>query len=104
MDEGCSYEQTALHELSEELGVHDAPLETLGTFRSNATLDDGRIINQFEHAYLARVPHGTALQPDPEEVSGVQWFTPAELKAQIARRPEAYTPGLLQALRMYFPD
>ncbi len=104
VDEGLSYEQAAKNELSEELGLDKVSLEVVGTFRSNNTLDDGRIINQFERVYLAQVPRDIVLKPNPDEVSKVQWFTSAELAAQITQRAEKFTPGLLYALRKYFAD
>jgi hypothetical protein len=37
-------------------------------------LDDGRIVNQFERVYVARVPHDAALKRQEDEVSKRQWF------------------------------
>jgi isopentenyl-diphosphate Delta-isomerase len=103
VDEGFSYDQAAANELAEELGVHNVPLKQLGTFRSNDKLDDGRIINQFERVYLAELSDGTELKLQADEVSKVQWFTAAELKALISQHPERFTSGLLYCLREYFP-
>jgi isopentenyl-diphosphate delta-isomerase type 1 len=103
VDEGQTYEQAAMNEIAEELGLHDVTLTVLGTFRSNNKLDDGRIINQFERVYIARIRHNVVLRPEANEVSKLQWFTPAELKIEIAKHPETFTPGLLYGLREYFP-
>jgi isopentenyl-diphosphate delta-isomerase type 1 len=102
VDAGQTYDQAAANELVEELGLQDVTLKVLGTFRSNNKLDDGRIINQFERVYVVRVPHDVVLKPDADEVSKLQWFTPAELKVSITERPEVFTPGLLYGLREYF--
>jgi isopentenyl-diphosphate Delta-isomerase len=104
VDEGFSYDQAAANEVAEELGLHDVALTPLGTFSSNDTLDDGRIINQFERVYLAKVPDNVTLKPELAEVASVQWFTSAELKTHISRHPEKFTPGLLTGLARYFPD
>ncbi len=104
VDAGQTYDQTAENELAEELGLTDVKLEPLGTFRTNETLDDGRIINQFERVYLATVPQNTKLNPDAEEVKTVQWFNRSELKTLIAEHPEKFTSGLRQALRNFMPD
>lgn len=105
MDLGSSYEQAATDELIEESGVQVAAsaLKLLGTFRTNTTLEDGRIVNQFERVYLARVPQATEFKLELDEVHELKWFTPDELQTEIAAHPERFTPGLLEGLRRYFP-
>jgi isopentenyl-diphosphate delta-isomerase len=102
VDEGQSYDQAAHNELLEEIGIQNVELTILGTYRSNRHEDD-HIINQFERVYVTRIPHDIILNPEAREVSGLQWFAPAELKARIAGHPELFTPGLLYCLREYFP-
>lgn len=104
VDEGFSYDQAAENELAEELGIHNVSLKPLGTFRTNNTLNDGRIVNQFERAYLIQVPHDTHLLLQSEEVSKARWFKPSELETLISKHPENLTPGLLYCLGKYFPD
>jgi isopentenyl-diphosphate delta-isomerase len=104
VDEGQTYDQTAVNELAEELGIENVELTTLGTFRSNETLDNHQINNQFERSYLVRVPHDIKLKPEPAEISELRWFTPHELAAEIAQHPENFTPGFLYALRKYLPE
>lgn len=104
VDEGQTYEQTAHKEAEEELGLVNLSLQHLGTFQLNKTLDDGRIINQFERVYLARVSHDVELKPDPGEVGKLQWLSAPELRQQVATQPEMFTPGLRHALRQYFPS
>jgi isopentenyl-diphosphate delta-isomerase len=103
VDEGHSYEQAAIIEVAEETGLRNVQLKTLGTYRYNTTYGE-RIINQFERVYVARVPHEVALEPQLEEVSKLEWFTPSKLKAQIASHPDEFTPGLLYALHKYYPS
>jgi len=104
VDEGFSYDKAAASELGEELGIYNVILTPLGTFSSNDKLDDGRIINQFERVYLAQVQYDVTLKLELDEVSKIQWFTPAELKSEIAQHSEKFTPGLLYVLREYFPS
>lgn len=103
VDAGQTYDQAALAELSEEIGIKNVKLTALGTFRTNIKEGD-RIINQFERSYLAQVPHDITLQPEAKEVSGLRWFTPEELKQEIAEQPKLFTPGLLHCLNLYFSD
>lgn len=104
VDKGHSYEETAVQELAEELGIKNIPLTTLGTFVSKDRLDDARINNQFERVFLARVSHDIELKPEQSEISKLQWFTAAELAAEIEKNPGTFTPGLLYALRTYLPE
>jgi isopentenyl-diphosphate Delta-isomerase len=101
VDEGQSYEQAAMNELSEELGIQDVELKELGTFRINKKTDDGRIINRFERVYLARIPHDTPLKPEPDEISELRWFAPSELRTQIDQQPGSFTEGLRYILDEY---
>ena len=103
VDEGYGYEQAALAELAEEAGLHNVPLKTLGTYRAHHQEGD-RIVNQFERVYLVQVPHDVELHPEAAEVAQLQWFTPAEIKTHVANNPQEFTPGLLHALRLYFPE
>jgi isopentenyl-diphosphate delta-isomerase len=103
VDVGHSYDQAAQVEVAEEIGLHDVTLTVLGTQRFNGKAD-WRIINQFERAYLLKVPFGVALQPDTHEVSMWQWFTKPDLIQQITDHPESLTPGFLMGLRKYFPE
>ena len=103
VDSGHSYEQTARMEAEEELGLRDLEFKILGTHRTN-TQEGSRIINQFEQAYLARIPRNTNLKPQANEISALQWFKPSELKAKITESPGKFTPGLLDCLKKYFPS
>lgn len=102
VDEGCSYDQAAANEVAEELGLLDIKLTVIATYRSN-NVDAGRTINQFERVYSVRVPHDIELHPEATEISKLQWFTPPELKSQIAAHPDEFTAGLRYVLGKYFP-
>lgn len=102
VDEGFTYETTAANELAEEVGLHDLQLQVVATYRFS-THEDDKIINQFVRVFLATVPHDTPLQPQADEVSELQWFTPEGLKRMIADQPEVFTPGFLYELRKFFP-
>jgi len=102
VDAGQTYQQAAANELTEELGLHKLNLTTMGTHRTN-TQDGPHVINQFERVYQATIPHDTVLKPQLSELTGLRWFTPAELKQLIAQQLSALTPGLLYDLRHYFP-
>lgn len=102
VDEGYNYDQTAIKEMEEELGIVNIPLTPIATYRTNS-LDGERIMNQFERVYHAEVPHDIRLVAEAAEVSELRWFTPNELKALITHSQEHLTPGLVYNLQTYFP-
>ncbi|HSX33298.1 MAG TPA: NUDIX domain-containing protein [Candidatus Saccharimonadales bacterium] len=103
VDQGQTYQTTAISELAEELGLYNLALTELGTYRSN-TQEGDRLINQFERVYKVAVPHDIALNPEKSEINKLQWFTPLELKLLITRQANTCTPGLLHDLAAYFPE
>lgn len=44
--------------------------------------------------FVAEAPPGLALRPDPAEVMATRWIDLAMLRAEIAERPESFTPWL----------
>ena len=73
-----------------ELGV-DAPLAPLLTFTYRA--DDpatGLTEHEFDHVFVG--PFDGAPQPNPDEVCDWKWVAPADLRADVARHPDRYTP------------
>jgi isopentenyldiphosphate isomerase len=103
VDAGQTYESTATEEAAEELGLHNLRLATLGTYRSNNQEGD-QIINQFERVFSTQIASDTPLKRQTAELDDLQWFTPPELKALIAKQPDGFTPGLLYDLQHYFPE
>lgn len=104
VDEGYSYDQTAQKELAEETGIEGVELVPLGTFQTSNPFGDGRISNEFERVYLARVPGNIALKPELSEVSQLKWHTRNEIKSLLTTRPDQLTPGLIEALARFFPE
>lgn len=104
VDEGFSYEQTALKETEEEIGLKDVRLEMLGTHLNHVDIDDGRTANQFERAFLVRVPHDAKFKPEEDEVSKLQWFTKEDLTQLFAEHPERFTLPFIKGLREYLPE
>ena len=104
VDEGSTYDEAALNELAEELGIFNIPLQQMGTFRTNNILSDGRIINQFERVYIVTVSHLKKLKINTNEVMEVKWFSPEEIKDLVLHHSEELTPGLLIGLHQFFPE
>ncbi|MDX6219496.1 MAG: isopentenyl-diphosphate Delta-isomerase, partial [Frankiales bacterium] len=62
--------------------------------------DDGTGLVEHERdtVLVGYVPSGTVPTLDPDEVAATRFTTMAELEADLAARPGAYTPWLQQAL------
>lgn len=101
VDEGFTYEQAALAELEEELGITGAPLEAIDTYLYQGQ-EKGKVINQFVRVYRVKVPHSVALTVNANEVAKVQWINEAEIKTQLLNAPERFTPGYAIELQKYF--
>ena len=87
----------ARRRLTEELGVH-APL-TFGFFsRYRAELDGGMQENEFVYVYFG--PLTAQPNPDPAEVSDVEFTTAEEIARRIGREPDAF----VYWLRHYFEN
>ncbi|HET7823889.1 MAG TPA: CoA pyrophosphatase [Anaeromyxobacter sp.] len=77
---------TALRETREEVGIDPASVDVLGR------LDDTLVLVSGFHLtpWVGRVPHPTALLPDPAEVEAVLFVRLADLAAPGAHRTERH--------------
>ena len=85
---GEAVAEAARRRLREELGV-DCDLKF--AFRTHYRADVGNGLTEDEIVHLFVGAYDGAVTPDPEEVSGFEWVTRAELRQRIAADPEAYT-------------
>ena len=91
----------ARRRLTEEIGIA-APL-SFGFFsRYRAQLDGGMQENEFVYAYFG--PLTGEPQPDPAEVSAVEFVAPEELRRRIARQPGHFTYWLRHYVQNHYPD
>lgn len=95
VDAGESYEQAAVRELKEEMGI-DVQMEkevaVVPIFR------DGRLMAR-HHIF---VTHSDApITPDPYEVAEVREISPHELKKEIAANPTAFFEPFVRAFETY---
>lgn len=93
VDEGESYEEAAIRELSEELGIVDVKLQELGKFYLEETFN-GLQTYQFSTVFTASYNKQT-LKFQREEVSGGKWFTIDEIDKNINANPEEFATGFL---------
>ncbi len=100
VDKGETYETTAPRELMEEIGI-SATLEKVGIFTLHDVTNNG-INNSFHCVFKTTIPSSTKLTLEPDEVSEVRWVSLSDLKLEIEKNPELYTPGLKIEINTYF--
>lgn len=84
VDAGENYEQAALRELKEEMGIQAIKLTFVG---KDYMVKDGKP-RAFHHAF--KVISDDPITPDPSEVAEIREFTIPELKEQITKNPEQF--------------
>jgi isopentenyl-diphosphate Delta-isomerase len=87
----------AAQRLTAELGLtpeQTTPLAEVGVFLYDAVdAGTGRVEREWDHVLVATLTSGTPT-PDAVEVSDYAWVLPDSLRAELAGRPDAYTPWL----------
>jgi isopentenyl-diphosphate delta-isomerase len=87
--------------LAEELGITAAqitPLVEAGVHRYHAADAATRYVEyEWDHVFVATLTHGVPAANE-SEVHGVRWASPGPLAAEIAARPDDFTPWLAGVL------
>lgn len=84
----------ARRRLAEELGVRGLTLQPRDRVEYRAEVGGGLVEHEVVSLFVAEAPPGLALRPDPAEVMATRWIDLAMLRAEIAERPESFTPWL----------
>jgi 16S rRNA (adenine1518-N6/adenine1519-N6)-dimethyltransferase len=88
VDEGESYEEAALRELQEELGMADAALTEVAT-----SFPSGKY---FGGVFKLIVPNERDFAVNHDEVASVRWYHPDEIDQLIERSPTEFTPEFVE--------
>ena len=91
----------ARRRLTEELGI-SSPLSPAFRSRYRAPLDGGMTENELVYVYFG--PLQAAPQPEPAEVSHVEFVAPDEIRRRIAREPERFTYWLRHYFKNHFAE
>ncbi|MEW9921762.1 isopentenyl-diphosphate Delta-isomerase [Marimonas sp. MJW-29] len=80
--------------LSEELGITGLTLRHRGQVEYRADVGNGLTEHEVVEVFTAAADHGMPLAPNPDEVMDTRWITPEALAAEIAEKPDQFTPWL----------
>ncbi len=95
LDTGEDYDEAALRELGEELGVlPGSPLEYL--FKLDACAETGE-----EFVQVYRTEHEGPFTLHPEEIEGGGWFASGKVTSWIAERPEDFPNAFILIWKTY---
>lgn len=97
---GESYDDAAMRELREETGIEGAGLTEVAYFYSEAADPDDNSLNRFTKVYKMLASKDIEVKPQPEEVAGLVWVTPQELREIVAEG--RVTDGLKQTYERYY--
>lgn len=99
VDPGEDYEQTAVREAGEEIGVHLAPnqLEQIAYFRTESATQD-KILKRFTKVFIARVGKEVIrLSIDNKELGGAEWLSADKVADLVTNHPDQTVPGFVIA-------
>lgn len=84
----------AARRLAEELGITGLSLTPAGQVEYRAEVGGGMVEHEVVALFRATAPEGLPMRLNPDEAMAARWIGFAELQAEIAARPEAFTPWL----------
>jgi isopentenyl-diphosphate delta-isomerase len=85
--------------LFEELGF-SCELEEVGSFVYSAKFKD--IGSENEFCYVLKGIYNGEVNPSPEEVEEMKWISLDDLKKEVEKTPEKFTPWFIQEIRKFF--
>ena len=93
----------AARRLREELGISGLTLTPRDRIEYRADVGGGMTEHELVTLFTAEAPPGLAIAPNPAEVMATRWVTLDALRAEIAARPQAFTPWLRIYLAGHWP-
>ena len=90
---GEEYDQTAIRELREELGI-DIPLKKVAKLTASVRTDH-------EFVWLYSGVHNGDLQPNPKEIEAVRFFSPTIVDRWIKARPQEFAPTFVECWKIW---
>lgn len=103
VDAGETYEQAAVRELQEEIGITlpEAHLEFVGSYYVDAK-DDWRILRRFTRYYTLTLDDPVPeLKLAKDEITEIQWMDISDVVALVKNEPQHVSDGLEQIVTRY---
>ena len=95
VDFGETYEEAAIRELEEELGIQ-GPLKLRHLFKLHPEADTG-----WEFVETYEVIHHGEITPNPLEITGGRWVEKASIQAWVDENPSCFTQTFRRILHRY---
>jgi isopentenyl-diphosphate delta-isomerase type 1 len=95
VDSGEDYEQTAVRELREEIGLKLAAAPQK-LFKINACEE-----TDAEFVWVYRCENEGPFQLHPDEIETGGWFTPAHITQWIAQKPQDFAPAFMLIWKLF---
>jgi isopentenyl-diphosphate Delta-isomerase len=89
----------AVRRLRQELGITGLNPAHCQTLEYRADVGNGMTEHEVVDVFVARIDADLALRPDPDEVMATRWTAYPDLRREMARAPESFTPWLKIYLR-----
>lgn len=100
VDTGEDYDQAALRELKEELGLDGILLKEIGKYASDETWR-GHRLKRFTKVYQAQ-SNQTPDKLEAGKVDDARWFTLDQVKSLLKEEPDKASDGLRQVMERYY--
>jgi len=100
VDAGEDYDQAAIRELEEELGLSGIKLTQIGKYASDETWK-GHRLKRFTTVYKAHSDQ-TPQKLEAGKVDDARWFKLGDVKAMIENQPDKVSDGLRQVIERYY--
>jgi isopentenyl-diphosphate delta-isomerase type 1 len=100
VDAGETYEQAALREMEEEIGLKDVHLQEIGYYFVDHVWK-GRKMKRFSRVYKAQFEE-LPTKLEAGGVDDVRWWNVADIKQFIKDHPDKVSDGLEQVIARYY--
>lgn len=90
--------QAGERRLKEEMGI-TAKIKTIGSFMYRAEFANGLTEYEYDHVLVGHYD-SDIVKFNPQEVQAYRWITVADLRQELKKYPERFTPWLAGALQV----